>query len=62
MPDTTHNDYSVSQEGKQIKELDKLLARIRPQVVARYGEAAVYLSHQQEGRIMHCPVPKGETV
>ncbi len=47
MPDTTPNDYYVSQKGKLTKELDKLLARIRPQVVARYGEADAAVLNEQ---------------
>ena len=47
MSATTHDDYYVSKRDKLIKALDRLLSRVRPQMVARYGESDAAVLHQQ---------------
>ncbi len=41
MSDTGPDDYYVAQKGKLLKELDKVIGRIQPELAARYGETAV---------------------
>lgn len=41
MSDTLPDDYYVAQKGKLLKELDKVIGRIQPELAARYGETAV---------------------